>query len=199
MFNPETFSYSASNAWSSPNVPGQQTTAMFEGGASGSFSLDLLFDTTDTGKSVTKHTNKIMKLLEVDESVKGYSKEKNNGRPQWIKFHWGKELVSWKAVITQASVTFTYFSAEGTPLRADVAASLMQFEPEGNWGPQNPTSGTPTPHKSHQVQVGDTLDRIAARHFGDATKWRDIATLNGIEDPLNLHPGMVLSIPENWN
>jgi nucleoid-associated protein YgaU len=46
------------------------------------------------------------------------------------------------------------------------------------------------------VQVGDTLDRIAARYFGDSTKWRDIATLNGLADPLDLTPGRLLSIPD---
>ena len=39
--------------------------------------------------------------------------------------------------------------------------SLEQYEPDANWGPQNPTSGTPKPNRTHQVQVGDTLDRIA--------------------------------------
>jgi nucleoid-associated protein YgaU len=77
-----------------------------------------------------------------------------------------------------------------------VDLSLEQFEPDANWGPQNPTSGTPKPNRTHQVQVGDTLDRIAARYFGDPTKWRDIATLNGLADPLDLPPGRLLSIPD---
>jgi nucleoid-associated protein YgaU len=93
-------------------------------------------------------------------------------------------------------VAFTYFSNEGLPLRATVDLSLEQFEPDANWGPQNPTSGTPKPKRTHQIQVGDTLDRIAARYYGDSTKWRDIASLNGIQDPLDLAPGRLFSIPE---
>jgi hypothetical protein len=103
---------------------------------------------------------------------------------------------SFRAVINSTNVTFTYFSAEGTPLRANVELSLTQFEPDDNWGAQNPTSGTPKPRRTHQVQVGDTLDRIAARYYGDSTRWRDIASINGIADPLDLSPGRLLAIPE---
>ncbi len=74
--------------------------------------------------------------------------------------------------------------------------SLEQYEPDANWGPQNPTSGTPKPNRTHQVQVGDTLDRIAGRYYGDSTQWRAIAGANGIGDPLDLKPGRVLAIPE---
>ncbi|MEX2627965.1 MAG: LysM peptidoglycan-binding domain-containing protein [Ilumatobacteraceae bacterium] len=197
MFNPEKFSLKAANSWSPDEVPGKGRPAMrFSGGQSGSFSLDLVFDTTTDGKSVTTHTDKLLKLMEIDPSLPGYDEARNNGRPPWVKFHWGTHIHSYKAIITSTDVTFTYFSHEGLPLRANVQLSLTQFEPEGNWGPQNPTSGTPKPNRTHQVQVGDTLDRIAARYYGDATRWRDIAALNGISDPLDLSPGAHLAIPE---
>ena len=63
-------------------------------------------------------------------------------------------------------------------------------------GPQNPTSGTPSPERTHQVQPGETLDRIAATHYGDPTQWKDIAAANAIEDPLSVPPGTILSIPQ---
>jgi nucleoid-associated protein YgaU len=47
----------------------------------------------------------------------------------------------------------------------------------------------------HRIQPGETLDRIAAMHYGDSTRWRTIADGNGIEDPLALRPGALLSIP----
>ena len=46
------------------------------------------------------------------------------------------------------------------------------------------------------VFIGDTLDRISARYYGDPTKWRSIANANGIGDPLDLRPGRLLAIPE---
>lgn len=197
MFNPSTFSFSTSNKWESDQIPGKSTPSLrYAGGAAGTFDLSLVFDTTDTGKSVTVHSNKLLGLMQVDTKLPGYDAEKNNGRPPWVKFHWGQHLHSFKSVIKSANVTFSYFAADGMPLRATVALSLEQYEPDENWGPQNPTSRTPKPKRTHQVQVGETLDRIAARYYGDPTKWRDIATLNGVADPLDVAPGRLLSIPE---
>jgi nucleoid-associated protein YgaU len=81
------------------------------------------------------------------------------------------------------------------PLRAKLGLSLTQFEQDLAFAPQNPTSGTPRPHRVHRVQPGETLDRIAAMHYGVSNDWRAIAEANAIEDPMALRPGVLLSIP----
>ena len=45
------------------------------------------------------------------------------------------------------------------------------------------------------VKRGDTLSGIAARVYGDPSRWRDIANANNIEDPFNLPTGASLVIP----
>lgn len=196
MFNPNELQISRSNSWGATTRRGQDAPELdFEGGQAGTMGLDLMFDTTATGKPVTDFTNKILDLMKIDTSLAGYDETKNNGRPPWVKFHWG-DMHSFKAIIESVDIRFTYFSSTGMPLRASVDMSLKQFEPDANWGPQNPTSGTPEPHKVHRVQKGETLDRISARHYGDATRWRLIAQANGITDPLALKPGAFLNIPK---
>jgi nucleoid-associated protein YgaU len=113
-----------------------------------------------------------------------------------VTFNWGA-MRSFKSVVTSLSVTFVYFSSTGVPLRARVQMALTQYQPDHAYGRQNPTSGTPRPHKVHRVLPGETLDRIAAQHYGDPTRWRALATANGIDDPLALRPGSLLSIPRN--
>jgi hypothetical protein len=51
--------------------------------------------------------------------------------------------------------------------------------------------------KTYIVKRGDTLSKIAARKnvYGDASKWRRIATANGIRDPKHLKVGRKLKIP----
>jgi hypothetical protein len=197
MFNPQKFSFAMSNRWDSDPIPGGDIPAMrFAGAGSGGFDLSLVFDTTSGGTPVTDHTTKLVKLMKIDTTLPGYDAAKSNGRPPWVKFHWGTHLHTFKAVITSLNVTFTYFSSEGMPLRANVDMNLQQFEPDATWANQNPTSGTPKPNRSHQIQVGDSLDRIAARYYKDPTMWRQIAQLNGISDPLDLKPGRLLAIPE---
>jgi hypothetical protein len=157
--------------------------------------LTLFFDTTDTGASVTTYTSKLVGLMEINSSLPGSTPTTNNARPPWVTFNWG-DFHSFKAVVSSLSLTFEYFSSSGTPLRARAAITLTQYQEDMAFGPQNPTSGTPRPHRVHRVQPGETLDRISALHFGDSTKWRRIADANGIEDPLALRPGSLLAIPE---
>jgi hypothetical protein len=154
----------------------------------------LFFDTTAEGQPVSKYTNKILKLMEVDPTLAGSDDKSNNVRPPWVVFHWG-DLHTFKAVISALELTFVYFSSTGMPLRARLDLLLTQYDQDMAFGPQNPTSGTPRPHRVHRVQPGETLDRIAAMHYGDSTKWRAIAAANGVEDPLALRPGGLLSIP----
>lgn len=195
LFNPAEFSLSKSNQWEADHVPGRGTPDLFfTGGRAGTMSLNLLFDTTATGEAVTSHTNKLLNAMKVNPDLPGHDPTRNRGRPPWVKFHWG-DLHSFKAVIENLDLTFTYFSSTGTPLRAKASISLRQFEEDAKWGPQNPTSGTPEPHRVHQFQLGDTLDRLAARYYGDSTQWRLIAQANAVVDPLAVEPGAILVIP----
>lgn len=197
MFNPSKFTFAMANRWESNRVPGKAApTLRFAGGDSGTFALSLVFDTTSAGTTVTTYTNKLLKLMEVDTSLPSYDAQRNSGRPPWVSFHWGTNIHTFKAIISNLEVNFTYFSNEGLPLRANVEMSLEQYEPDANWVRQNPTSGTPLPARSHQVGPGETLDRIAARYYGDSTKWRTIANANGIADPLAISAGTVLAIPD---
>src|SRR5205807_6753608 len=104
---------------------------------------------------------------------------------------------SFKSGVTSVSTTFVYFSSTGVPLRAKVVMELTQYQPDNAFGRQNPTSGTPHPHKEHRVQPGETLDRIPAKHYGDSNRSRLLANANGITDPLALRPGSLLSIPRS--
>jgi len=197
LFNPENLSVSRSNTWGAPskNAGGGVKTIQYKGASSGDISLKLFFDTTDTGEAVTSYTSKLLKLMEVDTSLPGSSDSTQNARPPWVTFNWGS-FCSYKAVITSMSIEFNYFTSAGVPLRSTANLTLKQYMDEITFAPQNPTSGTPFPHRTHRVQPGETLDRIAAIHFGDATMWRRIADANGIEDPLALRPGSLLAIPE---
>lgn len=195
MFNPAQLQISKSNSWAGETRAGRAApTLRFLGSESGVLSLDLFFDTTARGTAVTAYTGKILGLMEVDPSLPGSDEGSQNLRPRHVTFHWG-DLHAFKAVLTNVVLTFTYFSSAGVPLRAHMSLQLMQYEPSNAFGPQNPTSGTPRPQRTHRVQAGETLDRIAAQYYGDSTRWRSLAEANAITDPLALRPGTVIAIP----
>jgi hypothetical protein len=194
LFNPSELAITRSNEWRAGKRAGRGApTLEYHGANSGSMSFEVFFDTTDTGQPVTALTDALMRLLDVDPSLPGSDKESGRLRPPTLTFHWG-DLHSFPAVIKNLTVNLVYFSATGTPLRAHAKITLDQCEGDG-FPKQNPTSGTPWPHTVHRVSPGETLDRIAARHYGDPNAWRIIAEANDIHDPLSLAPGTLLAIP----
>ncbi len=193
MFNPREFTITKGADWRSDDTVGTALgTPRFVSVTQGSFTLDLTFDTTSSGIAVTKHTDLLLRLVEPNSHLKDDKGEKE--RPPCVWFRWG-QWKSFKSVVSSVSVTFTYFASDGTPLRATASVSFQQVEAENTWPRQNPTSHTPVPHRVHQLQRGETLDRVAYRYFNDATGWRDIARANQITDPLAVPVGALLIIP----
>jgi nucleoid-associated protein YgaU len=193
-FNPAELTIAKTNTWKARDTAGKSAAkSNFQKGSPGTLSLELTFDTTDSGEAVTRYTSTLMALMEVDPATE--SGQAKTGRPPWVRFHWA-DFHSFKAFVESLQVKFTFFSTQGVALRAKATLKLKQFEEEDATGPQNPTSGTPHPHRVHQVRPGETLDRIAALHYKNPHAWRDIADRNGIIDPLRLEPGTTLVIPE---
>ena len=196
LFNPTEISVQKSNSWQAAesrggNAPKQR----FQAGQPATISLSLMLDTSLTGTPVTAHTDKLFGLLKVDPSLPGADSQRNSARPPWVKLVWGSTH-TFKAVVERLSVRFTFFSSDGTPLRARADLSLKQWEDEDAFPLQNPTSYTPRPHRVHLLHAGETLDRLAARYYGDPGQWQLIAEANRILDPLDLPVGRSLVIPE---
>lgn len=196
LFNPADLTLTKSATWNAAeNKGGNAPELRFSAGQSGTLALSITLDTTDTGEDVTYHTNKLLDLLKVDMSLAGSDKNRNKGRPPWVEFHWGP-LHSFRAVVERLQIKFTYFAADGMPLRAKADLALKQYADDAVQPLQNPTSHTPSLQTVHRLSHGETLDRLAAKHYADPTRWRLIAEANDIVDPLGLHPGDLLVIPE---
>ncbi|HXP93475.1 MAG TPA: LysM peptidoglycan-binding domain-containing protein [Candidatus Binatia bacterium] len=164
--------------------------------------LELFFDTTDTGmgdsaKSVTILTDPFYELLKIDSEAHA---------PPRIQFGWGQEFSggrisdkkqarhTFRCVVDSVQQHFTLFSPTGTPLRAKLSIGLREYKTlEEQVAQLNLQSSDVT--KSYVVQSGDTLPKIAYLAYSDPTQWRPIADANAITDPTSLEPGSVLSIP----
>jgi nucleoid-associated protein YgaU len=88
-------------------------------------------------------------------------------------------------------------------VRASAKLSLTQVEKAvekasagSNKKAQNPTTRAQADLRSHVVRDGDSLPSIAFSSYGDPTRWRAIAEANGIDDPLALRRGRLLSVPQ---
>lgn len=197
-FNPNQYSISKTNEWTiQPIVGSSLPTAQFGGGQSRQLSLDLLFHADPDG-DVTPVTDRLFGMMEVDSSLA--SGNRNQARPPTLTFSWGT-YTSFDAVCRSLSVQFTLFRPDGTPIRALARLELVQVakDPSTPHGtpakPQNPTTRATERLRAHVVCDGDSLQSIAYRHYGDATRWRAIAETNGIDDPTRLPRGTRLAVP----
>ena len=114
--------------------------------------------------------------------------------PPRVQLLWGSTVILASCVCTSMTVTYTLFDVTGSPVRATARMSFREVESASD---QLGQMGLLSPDKTNAVTVreGDTLPAIAFREYGDASKWRAIATANDIDNPLALTPGASLVVP----
>ena len=193
MFNPFEYTVTKTNTYKEErsnrsDVPGFE----FEKAGPQALKLTLVFDTFEDGEDVSLETNKLWKLMESKTRREGNRNRKVP--PPEVAFEWG--VFRFVAVITTMMQKFTLFKPDGTPVRASVQVTFTQHKDLNDYPNQNPTSGGGDIERVWRVIAGDRLDTIAYQVYRDATKWRMIATYNGIMNPLKLQPGQQLIIPE---
>jgi nucleoid-associated protein YgaU len=193
LFNPNQITIDKSTQWRrKPKADSDTGEAQFTYGEPATLSLDLFFDTYEARTDVRDHTKEIFHLTTVQEHG-------NLHRPPLCKLEWGAFNISgtfqceW--VLTRLSQRFTLFLSDGTPVRATLGCSFMQWrgdEIEGRL--LNKQSADVA--KTRVVRSGDTLSSIAGEEYSDPGMWRSIARVNGINNPRVLAPGKVLVIPK---
>jgi hypothetical protein len=189
MFNPYEFTITKSIEWSDKGKAGvDEPSAEFTKGKARTLSLTLHFDTQEEETDVTKLTQKLWKMVEIDESTRNRSSDK--GRPPSVAFAWGSQY--FEAVITQISEKFTLFHFDGTPLRSEVNISLLHYSDEDSKKNKSAVASTAT-----SVPAGSTITytvdmRIDLLAEMGGTGHRTLMGKNGINSLRQLRTGMSL-------
>lgn len=184
LFNPPEYSLELSNQFAEVEIPGLGSSLLqFVRGGAPTLTMDLFFDTTPTGTDVRLYTELIVGLTDLNPQTHA---------PPRLLFMWG--TLAFPCVLERVSQRFVYFSPVGLPLRAELSVVL-----HGDEKLERLLAGVPLESadraKTHMVRVGDTLQAIAAREYGDPRLWRPIAKASGLDNPLTLRVGQQLSIP----
>jgi nucleoid-associated protein YgaU len=192
LFNPHTYTFERSNTWTQKQVKGENVPHLeFGGGSSATLTMQLFLDTSTTGGDVRATTEKIRKLMDIDQKAKDMTTVK--GRPPMVEFRWGK-IWTFKAVITKLTENSTLFREDGIPIRATLDVTFLQAKEQGVYAAQNPTTMGTSGYKRWLVKEGDSIDWIAYREYGSSAMWRYLADINNLDDPGRLRPGQVLII-----
>jgi len=192
MFNPTEYRLSQTLSVTrnrSTGTPGG--TPQYSGTDHMTLTVQLFFD--DFASAQGDVTPKITTLLSWTRPTD--SSRDSGPCPPLVAFKWGgnPQLDSFSGFLTNINVNYTVFRRDGTPVQARVDV-VIQGQDE-QIGGQNPTSQAIDSRRVHTVLDGDTLQSIAFRELGKPAYWRAIAELNGIDDPLRLHPGQAILVP----
>lgn len=192
LFNPSEYSIEDASRWSDQDKMGQKPELHYTGGDRKKLTMELFFDTYESKTDVREHTVKISELLVFNKEVH---------RPPKVTLNWGKEAPGgshkdfpFTCVLESLKQQFILFLGDGTPVRAKLSVTFIQFTlPEEELKINEGSSADHT--KTYIVKSGDTLSGIAGMFYKDPLMWRHIATENDIENPRILEPGLALAIP----
>jgi hypothetical protein len=184
-FNPTEYRVSKGNNFAEIDIPGLESPPLqFVRGAAETLAVDFLLDTSDTLEDVReRYVTRLRDLLRLQEKLHA---------PPIVAFVWDEQV--FKGVIESMDVSYSVFSPNGTPLRAQVSAKLKEYRPVEIQVSERRTS-SPDVEKAYVVRRGETLASIAAAVYRDPALWRRIAAANSILDPRRIEPGKSLTIP----
>ncbi len=188
LFNPSQYSIVKANQFASLPVPGKESPLIqFIRGEAETLTLELFFDTFTyfKGKDVRDFTNRMKSLQKIDDETHA---------PPICSFIWGKagkDKPFFTGVVENLTATYTMFLYDGTPVRAKLNLSIKQYPSN-----EKPGGSLLNDIKNKLVFEGESLWMIAAIELGDAGKWKLLADVNNISDPLELEVGLNLVVPK---
>lgn len=205
QFNPKELKLEDTASWKSSDEQGKPKPLLtYEKGEAAVLSMDLVFDSTDTGGSVQGRIDALRAFLAAtvtDSDEGGTSK-----RPPHINFHWAS--FKFEGVCEKISASVLMFKPDGTPMRAKVSVTLKERMVEtGGAGSTaagsqvtlsangSMISGSAVRATTTTVQPNQTMSQAAA---ANNTDFRTMATANPqVTNPMEMNAGTQLVVPGN--
>lgn len=188
-FNPKEWSVTHSADWKVETTKKSAPPPEFKGPKPASASVEVFLDETDREDGDISRTVDRLRALVAPEPG---SVSANKPSAPHVLFEWGR-AITFRGYVESVAVKYTMFRGQGTPVRGTVVVAMKELPIPPTR--QNPTSGGRSGHRTHRLVAGDTLASVAYAEYGDATRWRQIAEANGIDDPLRVREGAVLHVP----
>lgn len=167
-FNPASLQYTVSNTLKEEGSGA--TKKQYVDKTTAKLTMQLVFDTTDTGEDVRVHTDKMAGLLKpVPEGQKQV--------PPTVEFAWG--VYRFTGMVEQYKETLDFFAASGVPLRATVDLTLASQDVQFDSARNPPASVDRDLGPEPVVVPSGSGPSSAANALGDPRAARAIAAANG--------------------
>ena len=178
-FNPASLVYTVENT--SPQQASQPKRKQQWSNCTAKLTMDLQFDTTDTGMDVRTATTPVAAVhgifCERKQAGKRYQNGASKPAPPVLSFDWG--AYHFQGCMESFKETIDFFSADGIPLRALVSIGLSRQD--NVFDTSNAQAATPAGSLVPTASNGNVTD--LATQGGDPSATRALASANGIENP----------------
>jgi hypothetical protein len=182
MYNPEEFKLDQGNTFAEAGIPGLNAPPIqYVRGRARTLTMDLFFDTYESGQDVRVYTGQVVNLLNTLPQTKA---------PPVLLFSMGR--FNFECVLVDAGQRYTMFLRDGTPVRATLSTRFQEYVRVDITIQQGLFIGPPS--LQNYIQ-GQTLSGLASDYLGNPSQWRAIAQANNIDDPFHIPPGTPLVIP----
>jgi hypothetical protein len=167
-FNPESLEYAVTNTLKEVGKGGNKK--QFVDKSTAKLTMQLVFDTTDTGEDVRTHTDKVASLL------KPVGQGKKQVPPN-VEFSWG--VYRFTGMVEQHKEKLDFFAPSGVPLRATIDLGLASQDVQFESG-KNPSASVDRNLAAEPVVVpGGGGPSGLANALGDPRAARAIGAVNG--------------------
>jgi len=202
QFNPTDIQLTAKATWQQQELQADKALLEFKKVDPRQLTMTLIFDTTSNNSDVRKaYVNHLMSTFVLqelpdqnpnhDQNGQGTIGQKNKKRNALQTFTWGE--FSFFGALTALDTKYTMFAKDGTPIRAEVKVTLLEYQHQSAFDVGAATSNITIPQvKLVQLQSGQSLSSLASM-AGMAVG--ALAAMNGISDPMNVPPGQVVMLP----
>ena len=189
-FNPTSLQHVVTNTMK--NTGSGNNTKQYVGESTGKLTMDLVFDTTDSGQDVRLSTSKIAQLMKPTRAVS--SNQRNRKVPPVVLFEWGN--YKFQGMVESFKETIDFFSGNGVPLRASVNLTMSQQDKvfdDPSADDSADTSGSFEPDAIEVPTPGNQDVTQTAAQGGDPSAGRGIATANNL-DSMRFTGGAALTL-----
>lgn len=174
-FNPASLDYTITNTLKNQGSSG--TKKQYVSQSTGKLTMELIFDTTNSGQDVRKDTDKIAKFMEPDNKV-----------PPTVLFQWGD--YKFEGMVEAYKEKIDFFAPNGVPLRSTISLGMVSQEKVFDRG----ETGSSFAPDVAVLPPGLNADASSvAKDLGAPEAARAIASANGLES-LRASAGVGLAI-----
>jgi nucleoid-associated protein YgaU len=174
-----------------PAQGAQGVEAKFQSSAPEELKLEFVFDGTGTVYGYAQTDKSVPEQIDEFKSVV-YDLQGEIHQPRYLKVVWTD--FAFDCILTELEITYTLFSSQGTPLRAKLGCTFLNYKETER---RVREEGKSSPDLTHvrTVKKGDTLPLMVHNIYGKPGWYLEVARTNGLTNFRRLEVGQDIVLP----